>query len=106
MPTAQIYIKRTQAATWDTFKKYCENNGFSISEKIMEYVQTMADAHGDGGSQTYLTFAENPKTLPLYKTCKHSHKALSKGEFFCGKYATWSPPTRCRLCNDYREEVT
>lgn len=103
MPTAQIYIKRTQEETWKTFKKYCDNNGFSISGKIMEFVQKMADIHGDGGSQTYLENAGKPKTVPFYKTCHFSNKEKSKGEIYCGKINDWRLVKACEVCGDYDE---
>jgi len=89
MPTAQLYIKRDQEATWASFKKTCKANNWKMSEKIMEYVQKIVDVHGDGGSQTLIDHAGKAKTLPLYKTCRYSSQELVKGVFTCicgGKY--------------------
>jgi hypothetical protein len=104
MPTAQIYIKRNQAVTWDKFKKLCKANDWKNSEKIMEYVQKMVDAHGDGGSQTYLDFADNPKTLPLYKTCVKGSKDRYRGMFYCSQIGDYRLPIACTRCDLYREE--
>jgi DNA repair ATPase RecN len=111
MPTAQIYIKHEQESTWNQFKKYCKINGFSVSEKLMEYVEKMVGIHGEGGSQTLLDYAGQPKTLPLWKTCKHSNKEKAGGTIYCsynnprrahslGRY----PTIRCTRCEFYLEE--
>jgi hypothetical protein len=105
-----IYI---EPGLWKEFKKVCFSNGWSMSVKIEECVQTIVDKHGEGGSQSYFDVMSldgiiPPSTLPKYKTCQHSDKAKAKGEFYCrytnhfkGHGGGWYPTIRCSRCEFY-----
>ncbi len=101
MPTAQIYIKREEESTWESFKKICEINGWKFSDKIMENVRNIVAIHSGGGSQTLLDNIDKPKTLPKYKTCRLSDKQFIKGEFYCKEYKTWYIVSACDNCKKY-----
>lgn len=85
MPTAQIYIKvGSDEQSWLLFKQWCEREGLSYSEKIMDWIRDHAAVHQSGNNQTMIEFAGNSKTQPLYKTCRYgSNRLKANSEFMC-----------------------
>lgn len=101
MPTFTLYVRRDFEATLEAFKKVCEREGNSASEKFEKWVRDYVSAHGDGNPQTLLDFAGEVKTLPRWKTCRHSSQNLRHGEFFCYLKSQFKLPEACTRCERY-----
>jgi hypothetical protein len=79
---------------WRSFMDCCRREGDPASGKIDQYVSEYLAGHGQGNPQTLLDYAEKPKCLPLWKTCRESKGELRQGLFTCRKHGLMNP-VRC-----------
>lgn len=104
-PVGSFYLGRPYMKTWQEFRAICVREGTSASKKLVEFITDYTDKHSEGNPQTLLKFGNNPRTLPLYKTCQYSNKEKSKGEFYCTKTNYWRVPEACTRCDRYEEAL-
>jgi hypothetical protein len=97
-----FYVKKKDQDTYERFMRIVNANKWVVGDIIMEKVREVVALHSGGGSQTLMTYAENPRTLPLYKTCDHSGKELHNNEFYCKRITDWRGSQFCRNCRDHQ----
>lgn len=104
-----FYIKVGQEATYLSFKKVCDRENVSVSEKIMKWISDYMSVHGEGNPQTILDYAGEILTLPKWKTCISSGGIRVQGTIYCdpGRRARNMPPfwrstEACNKCDYYK----
>jgi hypothetical protein len=106
---ATHYVKNKDLATYRSFQKVCEREGESVSQKLMIMIYAYMASHGDGNPQTLLDHAGEVRTLPKWKTCRHSQGIRVQGTIFCeasdgrkGIFPGWRLVAACDRCDHYR----
>lgn len=97
--------KPGQEAKIRWFREWCARNGKEISEILYEKIEQHAKEHGfpNGRSQAKLDDVNQPKTLPLWRTCAKGMGEIYRGMFYCKMIGDYRLPVACTRCDVYVE---
>lgn len=106
-----IKFKPSQFDKVRWFRKWCRKNGKHMNNILYEKIEEYAKKHNYpyGHSQTEIAeFKAGPlnvkKEPVLHELCRHSHKELSDGLFYCMKVHGWCLPKACGRCKYFRKD--
>jgi len=103
---SMIYLPESEKIVFEKFRQICEREGTSVSSKLRDFIRDYVRVHEPGNPQLLLEKFTGAATepLPRYLTCRHSRKALTRGEFYCDREDFWKISSACDKCHRYLPE--
>ncbi len=99
-----IYIPEDFRSTFEAFKKICDREGSSSSEKIRFFIQDYVQQHEVPNPQTVMQSFNGQLAKPIMLTLPECPARLwidpERHEIYCDKIHSIKFPAACYTCND------